>query len=131
MVIQILLLTNDYDRWRNSFRVIRLAGHRLPGVNKSTDLVFRHPEVAITVIIIFQVVFADERGIVTNSSVKSGDLRINLNQDLNKNLKLQARATAFFTETDFAESGDLIGSSNQSFVRSAIVFRPLMFIWCR
>ncbi len=69
---------------------------------------------------------ADERGIVANSSVKSGDLRINLNQDLNKNLKLQARATAFFTETDFAESGDLIGSSNQSFVRSAIVFRPLI-----
>ena len=69
---------------------------------------------------------ADERGIVSNSSVKSGDIRINLNQDLNKNLKLQARATAFFTETDFAESGDLIGSSNQSFVRSAIVFRPLV-----
>jgi TonB-dependent starch-binding outer membrane protein SusC len=69
---------------------------------------------------------SDERGIVTNSSVKSGDFRINLNQDLNKNLKLQARATAFFTETDFAESGDLIGSSNQSFVSSAIVFRPLI-----
>ena len=66
------------------------------------------------------------RGIVANSSVKTGDLRINLNQDLNKNLKLQARATAFFTETDFAESGDLIGSSNQSFVRSAIVFRPIV-----
>jgi TonB-linked SusC/RagA family outer membrane protein len=68
----------------------------------------------------------DLRGIVANSSVKTGDLRINLNQDLNKNLKLQARATAFFTETDFAESGDLIGSSNQSFVRSAIVFRPIV-----
>ena len=68
----------------------------------------------------------DEQGIVANSRVKSGDLRINLNQDLNKNLKLQARATAFFTETNFAESGDLIGSSNQSFVRSAIVFRPLI-----
>jgi TonB-dependent SusC/RagA subfamily outer membrane receptor len=69
---------------------------------------------------------ADERGIVANSSVKSGDLRINLNQDLNKNLNLQARATAFFTKTDFANSGDLIGSSNQSFVRSAVVFRPLI-----
>ena len=55
-----------------------------------------------------------------------GDLRINLNQDLNKNLNLQARATAFFTETDFANSGDLIGTSNQSFVRSAIVFRPIV-----
>ena len=68
----------------------------------------------------------DQRGIVRNSSVKTGDLRINLNQDLNKNLNLQARATAFFTETDFANSGDLIGTSNQSFVRSAIVFRPIV-----
>ena len=68
----------------------------------------------------------DLKGIVTNSSVKTGDLRINLNQDLNKNLNLQARATAFFTETDFANSGDLIGSSNQSFVRSTIVFRPIV-----
>jgi TonB-linked SusC/RagA family outer membrane protein len=68
----------------------------------------------------------DQRGIVKNSSLKTGDLRINLNQDLNKNLNLQARATAFFTETDFANSGDLIGSSNQSFVRSTIVFRPIV-----
>jgi TonB-linked SusC/RagA family outer membrane protein len=68
----------------------------------------------------------DQRGIVRNSSVKTGDLRINLNQDLNKNINLQARATAFFTKTDFANSGDLIGSSNQSFVRSTIVFRPIV-----
>ena len=68
----------------------------------------------------------DQKGVVANSSVKTGDLRINLNQELNKNLKIQARATAFFTETDFAESGDLIGSSNQSFVRSALVFRPII-----
>ena len=99
--------------------------------HKSTDLVFLHPEVGDNGNYYISGGIGDERGIVTNSSVKSGDLRINLNQDLNKNLKLQARATAFFTETDFAESGDLIGSSNQSFVRSAIVFRPLMFIWCR
>ena len=70
--------------------------------------------------------FGDQRGIVRNSNVKTGDLRINLNQDLNKNLNLQARATAFFTKTDFANSGDLIGSSNQSFVRSTIVFRPIV-----
>ena len=68
----------------------------------------------------------DESGIVANSGVKSGDLRININQDLNKNLKLQARATAFFTETDFSNSGDLIGTANQSFVRSALVFRPII-----
>ena len=68
---------------------------------------------------------ADEKGIVANSGVKTGDLRINLNQNLNKNLKLQARFAAYFTETNFSNSGDLIGTSNQSFVRSAIAFRPI------
>jgi len=69
--------------------------------------------------------FDDQEGIVSNSSLKSGDLRINLNQDLTDKLKLEARVSAFFNSTDFAESGDLIGA-NQSFVRNAISFRPVI-----
>lgn len=69
--------------------------------------------------------FDDQEGIVSNSSLKSGDLRINLNQDLSDKLKLEARVSAFFNSTDFAESGDLIGA-NQSFVRNAISFRPVI-----
>lgn len=70
--------------------------------------------------------FDNQEGIVKNSNVKSGDLRINLNQDLNDKLKLEARVSAFFTGTDFAESGDLIGSSNQSLIKNIISFRPVI-----
>ena len=69
--------------------------------------------------------FDDQEGIVSNSSLKSGDIRINLNQTLSSKLKLQARVSASFTNTNFAESGDLIGA-NQSFVRNAILFRPVI-----
>jgi len=70
--------------------------------------------------------FDDQEGIVSNSSFKSGDLRINLNQNLNENLKLEARVSGFFSSSDFAEGGDLIGASNQSFIRNVIAFRPVI-----
>ncbi|MBJ7880652.1 SusC/RagA family TonB-linked outer membrane protein [Gelidibacter salicanalis] len=69
--------------------------------------------------------FDDQQGIVANSSLKSGDLRINLNQDLNENLKLETRVSGFFNSTDFTESGDLIGGS-ESFVNNVITFRPVI-----
>ena len=69
--------------------------------------------------------FDDQEGIVSNSSLKSSDLRINLNQDLTNKLKLKARISASFNNTNFAESGDLIGAQ-QSFVRNAILFRPIV-----
>ena len=68
----------------------------------------------------------DQQGIVRNSSFRSSDIRINLNQNINRNLKFEARLSAFFSDSDFAEGGDLIGSSNQSFVRNAIAFRPVI-----
>lgn len=70
--------------------------------------------------------FDDQQGIVRNSSFRSSDIRINLNQNINRNLKFEARLSAFFSDSDFAEGGDLIGSSNQSFVRNAIAFRPVI-----
>tara|TARA_B110000003_G_scaffold96909_1_gene99045 strand:+ start:18273 stop:21434 length:3162 start_codon:yes stop_codon:yes gene_type:complete len=69
--------------------------------------------------------FDEQEGIVSNSSLKSTDVRINLNQDLTDKLKLRARVSASLTNTNFAESGDLIGA-NQSFVRNAIIFRPVI-----
>lgn len=70
--------------------------------------------------------FNNDEGIVKNSSLKSGDLRINLDQNLTDKLKVEARVSAFFTGTDFAESGDLIGSSNQSLIKNIISFRPVI-----
>ncbi len=69
--------------------------------------------------------FDEQEGIVSSSSLKSTDIRINLNQDLTDKLKLSARVSASFNDTNFAESGDLIGA-NQSFVRNSILFRPVL-----
>jgi TonB-linked SusC/RagA family outer membrane protein len=69
--------------------------------------------------------FDEQEGIVSNSSLKSNDIRINLNQDLTNKLKLQARFSASFNDINFTEGGDLTGA-NQSFVRNAILFRPVI-----
>ncbi|MBD0778636.1 TonB-dependent receptor [Maribacter sp. ANRC-HE7] len=69
--------------------------------------------------------FDDQEGIVANSGLKSGDFRINLNQDLNENLKLEVGVSAYFNSTDFTESGDLIGAE-QSFIKNVISFRPVI-----
>ncbi|MDG1394683.1 MAG: TonB-dependent receptor [Flavobacteriaceae bacterium] len=70
--------------------------------------------------------FDSQEGIVKKSSFKSGDVRINLDQKLNDNLKIKARLSGFFSSSDFAEGGDLAGGSNRSLVRNAIAFRPLL-----
>tara|TARA_B100000795_G_scaffold258948_1_gene233485 strand:- start:607 stop:3768 length:3162 start_codon:yes stop_codon:yes gene_type:complete len=69
--------------------------------------------------------FDDQKGIVSNSSRKSTDFRINLNQDLTDKLTLKARVSASFNDINFSEGGDLNGS-NQSFVRNGILFRPVI-----
>jgi TonB-linked SusC/RagA family outer membrane protein len=69
--------------------------------------------------------FDEQEGIVSNSSLKSTDFRINLNQDLTDKLTLKARVSASFNDINFSEGGDLNGS-NQSFVRNGILFRPVI-----
>ena len=68
----------------------------------------------------------DNKGLVENSSLESGDIRLNLNQTLSPKVKINARLSGFFSKTDFAEGGDLIGSSNQSFIRNLLSFRPIL-----
>ena len=70
--------------------------------------------------------FDDQQGIVPTSSFKSGDMRINFNQDLNDKLILEARMSGYLSSTNFAESGDLLGGSNQSFIKQVISFRPII-----
>ncbi len=70
--------------------------------------------------------FDDQEGIVPTSSFKSGDMRINFNQDLNDKLILEARMSGYISSTNFAESGDLLGGSNQSFIKNLISFRPII-----
>ena len=66
----------------------------------------------------------DQRGLIDNSRFKSGDFRVNLNQKLNEKLDIEARFSAFFSDSDFSEGGDLIGNY-QSFVRNILSFRPI------
>ena len=70
--------------------------------------------------------FNDQKGLAKNSSFKSGDIRLNLNQTLGPKIKINARLSGFFSATDFAEGGDLIGGSNQSFIRNLLSFRPIL-----
>ena len=66
----------------------------------------------------------DQRGLIDNSRFKSGDFRVNLNQELSEKLEIDARFSAFFSDSDFSEGGDLIGNY-QSFVRNVLSFRPV------
>ena len=70
--------------------------------------------------------FDNQEGVVPTSSFKSGDMRINFNQNLNDKLRLEARMSAYLSSTNFAEGGDLIGSANQSFIKNLISFRPII-----
>ena len=70
--------------------------------------------------------FNDQKGLAKNSSFKSGDIRLNLNQTLSPKIKINTRLSGFFSSTDFAEGGDLIGGSSQSFIRNLLSFRPIL-----
>ena len=68
--------------------------------------------------------YTDQKGLVENSRFRSGDLRYNFDKQLTDKLKVDARFSAFYSDLDFAESGDLIGA-NQSSVRSILSNVPL------
>ncbi len=69
--------------------------------------------------------FNDLNGLVENSSFKTQDLRLNLNYDLNDKLRIEARLSTFFSKSDFAEGGDLIGG-DQSFVQQTLTYNPII-----
>ncbi|MFL2636974.1 MAG: SusC/RagA family TonB-linked outer membrane protein [Flavobacteriaceae bacterium] len=68
--------------------------------------------------------FNDMNGLIDNASFKTTDLRLNLNYDINEKLRVEARFSAFFSESDFAEGGDLIGG-DQSFVQQTVTYNPI------
>jgi TonB-linked SusC/RagA family outer membrane protein len=68
--------------------------------------------------------FNDMNGLIDNAAFKTTDLRLNLNYDINEKLRVEARFSAFFSESDFAEGGDLIGG-DQSFVQQTVTYNPI------
>lgn len=69
--------------------------------------------------------YNDQNGVVDNSRFQSGDLRFNLDQDLTNKLKVEARFSGFYAQSDFAEAGDLVGG-NQSFIRNVLSYNPII-----
>ena len=69
--------------------------------------------------------FNDLNGLVENSSFKTQDIRLNLNYDLNEKVRIEARLSSFFSKSDFAEGGDLIGG-DQSFVQQTLTYNPII-----
>ena len=55
---------------------------------------------------------------------QSGDIRYNFDKKITDKLKVDARFSGFYSNLDFAESGDLIGA-NQSSVRSILSNVPI------
>ena len=68
--------------------------------------------------------YTDQKGLVENSRFQSGDIRYNFDKKITDKLKVDARFSGFYSNLDFAESGDLIGA-NQSAVRSTLANVPI------
>lgn len=69
--------------------------------------------------------FNDLKGVAENSHLQSGDMRVNVIQQLSKNLKLDGRISLFYSNGKYPQSGTKLGT-NGSFVRSTVVFNPLV-----
>ncbi len=64
-------------------------------------------------------------GIVENSNTQSGNIRVNISQDVSKNFKVDARVSLYTAKYNFAQSGSKAGS-NRSFTKSLVTFNPLI-----
>ena len=64
-------------------------------------------------------------GIVENSNTNSGNVRVNVHQNMGKNFSIDARVSLYGAKNNFAQSGSKAGS-NRSFTKSLITFNPLI-----
>lgn len=70
-------------------------------------------------------VYNDQNGILDNTRLQSGNYSINLNQDLTDRLSLSTRLSVFYSNGDFANSGDKAGG-NRGLMSSIVIFPPLI-----
>jgi len=64
-------------------------------------------------------------GIVETTSMKSGDIRLNLTTDLTPKLKMDNRVSAMYQKGTFAQAGSKSGG-NRSFTKQVLTYRPLI-----
>lgn len=69
--------------------------------------------------------FNDQNGLVKSARLNSFDLRLNMNYNINEKARVEARLSAYVSNSDFSEGGDKIGG-DQSFVQQAATYRPII-----
>ena len=70
--------------------------------------------------------YNDQGGIVEGARFQSGDLRLNILQEINKSLSVDGRISAFYARGTFAQDGDRAGGSNRSFINNMVTFSPII-----
>lgn len=70
--------------------------------------------------------YNDQEGIVPNSRFQTGNVNINLTQDLSDRLEIDARFSAFYADGNFAQDGDKAGGGNRSFTNNILTYKPLL-----
>ncbi|MBB3697297.1 SusC/RagA family TonB-linked outer membrane protein [Flammeovirga yaeyamensis] len=68
--------------------------------------------------------FNDLNGIVQNSNMKTGDLRLNFQTNVTDKLKIDTRMSMFYSQGQFAQGGSK-GGSSRSFTKSVVNFQPI------
>lgn len=69
--------------------------------------------------------FSNVQGVVKETGMKSGDIRLNLDQNANNWLRINSRTTATIRNSDWMEGTEPQGGINTSMIRSMIQFQPL------
>ena len=69
--------------------------------------------------------YNDINGIVENSRIQNGNLRLNMTQFISKKLKVDSRISVYMGKNNFAQSGSKAGP-NGSFVKSTLTYSPLI-----
>ncbi|MGV8827214.1 MAG: SusC/RagA family TonB-linked outer membrane protein [Breznakibacter sp.] len=68
--------------------------------------------------------FTNSKGVVETTDIKRGDLRLNLNTELNKRLKLDTRISLMYSRGSFAQGGSKSGG-NRSFTKQVLSYSPI------
>ncbi len=69
--------------------------------------------------------FNDQKGLVENTHMQGGNVRINLSRKLSDKLKFDANASLFYSTGQFVQNGSKLGAGG-SFVKSTVTFNPLV-----
>ncbi len=69
--------------------------------------------------------YSDVAGIVSTSRMQSGSFRVNLTQNVTRNLKVDGRISLYYSQGSFAQDGSKAGA-NRSFIKSVLTYNPII-----